>query len=290
MTVPFVVYSCSAMRNKSEAGPSAAVDEGRVSVTVLAPAYNEEAVLEQFCAAVIEELGPDWELLLVDDGSTDRTREIAEHFARADARVRLVAHDGNRGLGAALSTGIAHARGDLVITMDADLSHPLELLPAMIAECADADVVFASRFIPGGGMVDIPWWRIVSSQIANRMLRVLFATRTHDLTTGFRVYRRTALRDLRVRAHGFAAQLEVTVRLQAAGYRAAEVPFVLGSRAAGSSKMRYFALIPGYAATTVRLLGVRWRGRKARRATSLSVPSGNSAVSNMETAQQAERP
>jgi dolichol-phosphate mannosyltransferase len=278
------------MCNRSEAGPSPAVDEGRVSVTVLAPAYNEEAVLEQFCAAVIGQLGPDWELLLVDDGSTDRTREIAEHFARADARVRLVAYDANRGIGAALSTGIAHARGDLVITMDADLSHPLELLPAMIAKCADADVVFASRFIPGGGMVDIPWWRIVSSQIANRMLRVVFATRTHDLTTGFRVYRRTALCDVRVQAHGFAAQLELTVRLQAAGYRAAEVPFVLGSRAAGSSKMRYFALIPRYAATTVRLLGVRWRCRKARRAAPISLASCNSAVSDMKTAQHPERP
>jgi dolichol-phosphate mannosyltransferase len=229
-------------------------------VTLLAPAYNEEAVLEQFCAIALTELGPDWELLLVDDGSVDKTREIAARFADRDERVRVVTHPQNRGLGAALATGFANARGDIVITLDADLSHPFELVPAMLSKLADADIVYASRFVPGGSMVGIPWWRVVTSHFANRVLRIVFATTTHDLTSGFRGYRSAALRDLRVRAHSFAAQLEITVRAQAAGLRIAEVPLVLRGRVAGTSKMRYLALIPRYAMLTLWLLGVRWLG------------------------------
>jgi dolichol-phosphate mannosyltransferase len=261
------------MPRNGEAEDSAAAP---VHVTLLAPAYNEEAVLEQFCTVALTQLHDDWELLLVDDGSVDRTREIADRFAREDQRVRVVAHSENRGLGAALATGFAHARGDIVITLDSDLSHPFDLLPTMLASFADADVVYASRFVPGGSMVDVPWWRVVTSRVANGTLRVVFATTTHDLTSGFRGYRSNTVRDLPIRAHSFAAQLEITVRLQAAGYRIAEVPLVLRGRAAGTSKMRYLALIPRYAALTVRLLGVRWRGGHRARGASLPATSGDS--------------
>jgi dolichol-phosphate mannosyltransferase len=249
----------------------------RVRVTLLAPAYNEEAVFDQFCTAALVQLRQDWELLIVDDGSVDRTNEIADRYKCQDHRVRVIAHAENRGLGAALATGFAEARGDVVVTMDSDLSHPFDLLPTMIAECERADVVYASRFVPGGSMVDVPWWRVIISCSANRILRLVFATITHDLTSGFRAYRSSVLRDLPIRSTSFAAQLEITVRLQAAGYRVAEVPVTLHGRAAGSSKMRYLALLPRYAAMTLWLLGVRWRHRRypsrtARTASSDDLP------------------
>src|SRR5260370_22714480 len=162
----------AAMPTNGGDGGSAAA---HVHVTLLAPAYNEEAVLEQFGTVALTQLHDDWELLVVDDGSVDRTREIAERFAKSDQRVRVVAHPENRGLGAALATGFAHARGDIVVTLDSDLSHPFDLLPAMLVELADADVVYASRFVPGGSMVDVPWWRVVAARAPHGPPPALFS-------------------------------------------------------------------------------------------------------------------
>ena len=238
-------------------------------MTLLIPAYNEEAVLERFLDAALGSAAPDWELLVVDDGSADRTGDIADAAAQSHDSVRVIHHSRNRGLGGALATGFRNAQGDVVVTIDADLSHPLDLVPRMVAETAHSDVVFASRFIAGGSMLGVPQHRVLISTLANRVLRVLLRTQTHDLTTGLRAYRRPAVQSLDLRATGFAVQLEITVRLEAAGCRAVEVPLVLGNRAAGESKMRYLQLLPRYAAVTASLLWLRWgvgRGAPARRA------------------------
>jgi dolichol-phosphate mannosyltransferase len=229
-----------------------------IAVTLLVPAYNEDRVLAMFLDAAIPALQPDWELLLVDDGSADRTAEIADDYARRHPAVRVVHHEENRGLGVALVTGFRNARGDVVITMDSDLSHPLDLVPQLVREAQTADVVYASRFVPGGAMVGIPRHRVLMSQTANRILRIVLHTRTHDLTTGLRAYRRSVVRDLELRSAGFAVQLEITVRLQTAGCRVAEIPLVLHNRAAGESKMRYLQLIPRYGALSLWLLWFRW--------------------------------
>src|SRR5260370_35037312 len=135
----------AAMPTNGGDGGSAAA---HVHVTLLAPAYNEEAVLEQFGTVALTQLHDDWELLVVDDGSVDRTREIAEHFAQADQRVRGVAHPENRGPGAALATGFAHARGDIVVTLDSDLSRPVDQLPPMLGGLRDPGVGYGGRSRP----------------------------------------------------------------------------------------------------------------------------------------------
>src|SRR5262245_1646541 len=135
-------------------------------VTVLTPAYNEEDVITSSCKTILAAIGDDDELLVVDDGSVDRTAELLVDAARDDARLRVVTHASNQGLGAALATGFAAATGDVIVTMDADLSQPIELLPKLVAVCTDADAAFASRYISGGGMAGVPWWRQWISQVA----------------------------------------------------------------------------------------------------------------------------
>ena len=232
-----------------------------MKVTILAPAYNEEAVIRSFVGTVTDRLGEGWDLLIVDDGSTDRTAEILAELESTEPFLQVVTHPVNRGLGAALRTGFGAARGEVIITTDADLSQPVDLFEPLVAGCDSADAVFASRYVTGGAMVGVAWWRKIISEVANFVLRLAFRSPVRDLTTGFRAYRADAVRSLPLTGTGFEAQLEITVRLLAAGRRIVEIPLVLTSREAGTSKMRYLRLVPCYARTSLRMLALRWLGR-----------------------------
>jgi dolichol-phosphate mannosyltransferase len=230
-------------------------------VTILAPAYNEEAVIERFVEVTCTEIPEKWNLLIVDDGSSDRTPEILRRLQSREPRLQVIRHRSNRGMGAALATGFVAATAEIIVTMDADLSHPLPLAAVLVDECETADAAFASRYVRGGGMVGVPLRRVLISKVANTILRTLFAARVRDLTTGFRAYRAEAVRGLRLRGRGFESQLEIAIFLVAGHRRIVEVPLVLGVRAAGSSKMRYLPLVPRYTSTILRLLAMRWLSR-----------------------------
>ena len=216
-------------------------------LTVLTPAFNEEDVIERSCAEILRALPEDGELLVVDDGSVDATPKLLAAAAAADERMRIVTHSANRGLGAALSTGFANATGDVIVTMDADLSHPIALMDELVSACLGADAAFASRYIAGGGMHGVPWWRQAVSRTANGVLRRALRLPVRDITTGYRAFRAEVVRGLPLESTGFEVQLELSARLVASGRKIVEVPLVLEQRAAGMSKMRYFRLIPRYA-------------------------------------------
>lgn len=230
-------------------------------ITILAPAFNEEAVITAFVTRVLAETTPDTRLLVVDDGSSDATPRLLAELAGRHPRLKVVTHADNRGLGAALVTGFRAAETPVVVTMDADLSHPLELVPRLAAGCDSADAVFASRFVPGGGMTGVPLFRRVISRVGNGVMRRLLRVRVRDMTTGFRAYRTTALRDLELTGTRFETQLEITVRLVHRGARIDEIPLVLTTRAAGESKMRYLPLLPRYGRMFLTLLALRWLHR-----------------------------
>lgn len=233
-----------------------------MKVTILAPAYNEEASIDRFVDAVSARLEDGWGILVVDDGSTDTTPDRLRSLAAADPRLRVVTHAQNAGIGSALSTGFAEIPDGLIVTMDADLSHPLDLLPALVDGCATNDACYGSRFVPGGGMVGVPLWRSSISKVANVILRAVYRSLIRDLTTGYRAYRAEAVRELDLVGSGFETQLEITIRLIAAGRTISEVPLMLQNRVAGESKMRYLRLIPAYGAMALRLLGLRWWPRR----------------------------
>jgi dolichol-phosphate mannosyltransferase len=231
---------------------------GARRISVVVPAFNEALVIGDFVEATMPSLPEGSELLVVDDGSTDATPKVLDGLSRDVEGLRVVTHDTNRGIGAALATGFHAASGDVIVTMDADLSHPAALVARLVEGCDEADAVYASRYVPGGAMEGVPWWRVAISRVANVAMRLAFRTRVRDLTTGMRAFRREAVHDLRLDATGFEAQLEITVRLLAAGCRIDEVPMVLRNRSVGESKMRYLRLAPRYARTFARMLEVRW--------------------------------
>lgn len=231
-----------------------------MAFTIIAPAYNEEAVITEFVESVSTILGADDRLLVVDDGSTDQTPALLDALLDSHRHLRVVTHPNNRGMGAALATGFGEASSDIVVTMDADLSHPRELVASLVEQCTSADAAFASRFTPGGAMEGVPRFRAWISTAGNAVLRVLLRVPVRDMTTGFRAYRKSSVDTLPLKGSGFETQLEITVRLVHRKARIVEVPLTLRPRRAGESKMRYLSLVPAYGVMTLRLLGLRWLG------------------------------
>jgi len=218
-----------------------------VKVTVVLPAYNEAGNVGPLMAAlmrVADASRMDLHVIVVNDGSTDATAaELSALQPRYGDRLQVVTHPSNRGFATALKSGIAAAcasGADAAVFMDCDLSHRPEDLPKMIAALdAGADVALGSRFVPGGGMEGVPWWRVAISRAGNLFGRAVLQVRFRDLTTGYRAVRRQVLETVALETDSFTIQLESVVKAAAAGFRVVEVPIVLGTRRFGESHMRY---------------------------------------------------
>lgn len=238
-------------------------------IHILLAAYNEAGALGVVVDGVARAFADgDWTVWVVDDGSTDGTVAAAE-VCRRRHPLRLLRHDINRGLGAALRTGFSAIRAalgprDLVVTLDADNTHPPALIPALVApiEEGGADLVIASRFRPGARVVGVPWFRRILSRGAEAVFRVLLpVSGVRDYTCGFRAYRGSLLKDIEpdrlIGEDGFASQAEILIRLARRGARVREVPLILRyDRKTGVSKMRI-------GRTVRRTLSLAWRLRRS---------------------------
>ena len=173
-----------------------------------------------------------WELIIVDDGSPDGTADLAESYADVHP-VRVVRRPGKAGLASAVLAGFAQARGDILLVMDADLSHPPEAVPRLAAAIEEgADLAVGSRYVKGGGTEDWPLKRRVVSRAACLMGNVLVPIR--DCTSGFFAIRRSSLDGVKLNPIGFKIGFEVMAR---AHYnKAVEVPYVFRDRELGKSK------------------------------------------------------
>ena len=211
-------------------------------VLVLLPTYNEAdnlpRIMRRIRAAV-----PEADVLVLDDASPDGTGALADEMARDDAHVHVLHREGKQGLGKAYLAGFAWGmeRGyDALVEIDADGSHPPEVLPRMIELAADADLVIGSRWVAGGSVVNWPRSREVLSRGANVYVRLALGTRVKDATAGFRVYRASALRTIDVQtvaSSGYGFQVELTWRTLQHGLVIVETPIRFVEREIGVSKM-----------------------------------------------------
>jgi glycosyltransferase involved in cell wall biosynthesis len=195
------------------------------SLTLFFPMWNEEQVVHQTIAAAREaaesliaagEIGT-YEILLVDDASTDTTGEIADKYAADDPRIRVIHHPVNRKLGGTLKTGFAHARGELVLYTDADLPFDMaELSKAVrIIRVYEADIVSAFRFDRTG---EGPR-RFVYSYIYNHLVRSLFDLRIRDVNFAFKLIRRDVFDHVDLKSEGSFIDVELLARANRVGYR-----------------------------------------------------------------------
>lgn len=229
-------------------------------ITVVIPAYNEEEVIKKLIEDLEEKISVNQalEILVVNDGSTDHTGEILNQLSRRYKNLRVIHHQVNQSLGGALRTGIHAASGDIIVTLDADMTHPPELMAKMAETLRDYDVCVASRFVQGGGMVNVPRYRVVISRIANTVYRFLFHSPIRDNTTGYKAYRAELIKSIEIEELGFAVQLEIVAKLLRKRAKFNEVPFLLTNRKLGSSKLRYLSAIPHYVKRVMLLFLVRW--------------------------------
>ena len=201
-----------------------------MKLTVVIPVYNERATLREIVARVeAVDVGFPKEVIVVDDFSTDGTREILQGLERPGLRVLL--QERNRGKGAALRRGFAEAEGDIVLVQDADLEYDPAEYPQLIAPILKdrADVVYGSRFLGGPHRV-LFYWHALGNRFLTTLTNVVSNLNLTDMETCYKVFRRDVLQKLRLRSDRFGFEPEVTIKLAKLRARIYEVPISYAGR------------------------------------------------------------
>ena len=213
-----------------------------MKTVVVVPTYDEAEDIGRLLDAV-RTAAPFADVLVVDDNSPDGTAPLVPAHPEFGERVHLLARPGKAGLGAAYRAGFAWslAHGyDRIVQMDADLSHPPERLPALIAALERADVAIGSRYVRGGGVRNWPLSRRVVSRGGNIYVRLFLGIPVRDATAGFKAFRRDALQRIGAvnsESNGYCFQIENTWRASRLDLRIIEVPITFQDRTRGESKM-----------------------------------------------------
>jgi len=184
------------------------------------------------------------EIVFVDDGSTDATYQKLAQISVNQPDIKIAQHPFNRGLGAALRTGFAHATGDIIVTTDSDGTYGFDEIPALLSYLkAGSDIVTASPYHRQGGVENVPRYRVILSRGSSLIYQIIVDRRIATYTALFRAYRREVTRRVPFYSTGFLAGTELMVNAMLMGYKVAEYPTVLHSRAAGASKAKIFRII-----------------------------------------------
>jgi len=250
---------------RTAAGTATVESEERTAVSVVVPCYNEEESLPYLAntlRSVVGRLGDryDFRFVFVDDCSSDRTWQTLHAVFGGDGRNTFVRHDRNRGVAAAIQTGLGAATSEIVCSMDCDCTYDPHELGGMIPLLTDdVDVVTASPYHPQGTVKNVPQWRLFLSKSLSRLYRVVLRQKLYTYTSCFRVYRRQAAIGIPVERGGFFGVAEMLGRLDLAGRRIVEYPATLEARVIGRSKMKVLRTITGHLSLLLYLAGVRLR-------------------------------
>ena len=209
-------------------------NEARPKLSVVMPAFNEGREIEHSVAELVKALdrsGYSYEILVVDDGSIDLTAEIAR-----DLGADVFRHERTLGKGAALRTGFQWARGEIVVTLDADLSHDPAEIPALIEPLleTDADLVIGTRFSRGANIKPyaINWVQRLANVLLSGLVSLLTGISISDSLSSFRAYRREALEELKFHSQGAEAEAEIILKTANSGRDICEVPVTFRARPA----------------------------------------------------------
>jgi len=232
---------------------------------VVLPTYNEIENLPNIAPAILATL-PGAILFIVDDSSPDGTGRFADELAAKDERVRTMHRRAKQGLGKAYVDGFQAALGfgaQRIVQMDSDWSHDPKYLPALVDGLEKYDLVIGSRYVKGGGVRNWGIMRRIVSRGGSLFARTVLWLSPHDLTGGFKAWRRATLAALpwdTMHSGGYVFQIETTFRAARAGARITEVPIVFVDRRAGTSKMSRRIIVEALAV----VLRLRWEDLRGR--------------------------
>ncbi|MFH1277962.1 MAG: glycosyltransferase family 2 protein [Candidatus Eisenbacteria bacterium] len=222
------------------------------TISFFFPACNEEDTVEELARRadrVLRDLTSDYEVIIVNDGSTDRTEEIADRLAEENRRIRVVHHETNQGYGVALRSGFAAATMDLVFYTDGDLQFDVAELSKLIPLIDDADIVSAYKIRRMDGMQ-----RRVVSWVYNTSLRLFFGLKVRDVNCGFKLYRREVFDMITLVSTRGLIDAEVLLKAERAGFRIVQVGVTHFRRRAGGSRYRIREIVK----TMTQMVGL-WR-------------------------------
>jgi glycosyltransferase involved in cell wall biosynthesis len=216
-----------------------------MDLSIVIPMFNEAENVESTLIRVEEALASfkgTYEIVAVNDGSLDNTLEILNRLAKKDEKLRIVSYPNNIGRGMALRRGFQESNGEIIVSIDADLSYHPHYIPEIVETLRrepEIDFVLASPYMPGGGVKDVPFLRLWISKCGNKILRLAMPNRIYTSTGIFRAYRKKVLDFIELESDGKEIHLEILSKAVALGYRVREIPAVLTGRKKGRSKFRF---------------------------------------------------
>jgi glycosyltransferase involved in cell wall biosynthesis len=200
-------------------------------VSLVIPGYNEEAIITQNLITICEytkayDARYEWEIILVNDGSRDKTGILADECARKNSNIKVVHHLINLNLGNALKTGFEHAQGKYTITLDLDLSYAPYHIGMLLEtlESTKADIVVASPYMKGGKSTAVPFFRLVMSRVVNRFMRFAAQEKLHTYTGMVRGYKTDFLKSLNLKTRDFEINPEILYKAMILRARIIEIP------------------------------------------------------------------
>jgi len=238
-----------------------------MKVSIIVPCYNEEEGIENLknqLNPVIAGLqkGYKLEVIFIDDGSTDNTNALLHHEYGKRKYVKIIKHKKNMNLGAALKTGFRYATGNFIFTLDSDCTYHPKLIFPMLELIKDADIITASPEHPNGKIVNVQKYRIFLSKTVTNIYRIIVSPKIYTYGAMVRLYRKNAIKNIKIKADDFLAVPEIMVKAVLKGYRIRELPTTLRVRIYGGSKMKLAKTIKSHSFFIFRIILHRLTGAK----------------------------
>jgi len=200
-------------------------------VSVILPCYNEEAILHSNLSLIVGFMDNrkekyKWDILIINDGSKDKTGDIAAEFANQNSNIRVIHHPANLNLGNALKTGFANAKGDILVVLDIDLSYSVEYVELMVDKLIEtsADIVVASPYMKGGKVTAVPILREIMSKWVNKFMRMAAQEKYHTFTGMVRAYRSSFIRSVNLKTKDYEINPEIMYKAMILRARIVEIP------------------------------------------------------------------
>lgn len=207
-----------------------------MKLSIVIPVYNEVKTIKEIVRRV-QAVELEKEIVIVDDGSTDGTREQLQEIILSQENVRVIYHERNQGKGAALRTGFEGANGDIIIIQDADLEYDPKEYPVLLEPILDgrADIVYGSRFLGGPHRV-LFFWHYLGNKFLTLLSNALTNLNLTDMETCYKVFKREVLNDIKLKSNRFGFEPEFTAKIAKKGFRIYETPISYSGRTYAEGK------------------------------------------------------
>ncbi|MBI3017199.1 MAG: glycosyltransferase family 2 protein [Deltaproteobacteria bacterium] len=219
----------------------------KVSVSIVIPAHNEAGSIHKVISGLESTLKMNHEIIVVNDHSTDATKEVVTNLKDKYQNLTLIDNDGENGFANTLKKGLYAATGDYVVPVMADSCDDAQTINVMYSKTQEGfDIVCGSRYIKSGQSVRAPAIKSFLSYLASLILYFLLRIPTHDITNAFKMYHHKILKAINIESKGFEISIEIPIKAYIKGFTLTEVPTIWYGRTAGKSNFKIFKMAPHY--------------------------------------------